>query len=382
MGTLMTGFFKTIFIDQFNNNSKVNSVLLFGALCLFVCNSCNQGSKTDSVDKKSVGNGTAYKSIDQITFNGDTSRAGMVSIPGGVFMMGADNDQADKDEYPKHKVILDPFWIDQHEVTNDQFAKFIESTGYVTTAERKPDWEELKKQLPPGTPKPDESLLVAASLVFTPPAQEVDLNDYSQWWAWVPGASWKHPEGPDSDIDGKGNYPVIHVSWDDAMAYCKWAGKRLPTEAEWEYASRGGLNNKIYPWGDDHINKGKAKANTWEGNFPYKNTGFDTFKGIAPVKSFAPNGFGLYDMAGNVWEWCLDKYRNDYYQSINSPDGIKDPQGPADSFDPDEPYTPKRVSRGGSFMCNESYCSGYRVARRMKSSPDSGMSNLGFRCVK
>jgi formylglycine-generating enzyme required for sulfatase activity len=272
--------------------------------------------------------------------------------------------------------------MDQHEVTNDQFAKFVESTGYLTTAERKPDWEELKKQLPPDTPKPDESLLVAASLVFTPPSQQVDLNDYSQWWTWVPGASWKHPEGPGSDIKGKGNFPVVHISWDDAMAYCKWAGKRLPTEAEWEYASRGGLINNIYPWGNEHINTGKAKANTWEGTFPNVNTAFDKFKGLAPVKSFAPNSYKLYDMAGNVWEWCSDWYRNDYYSTVDSPNGISTPLGPKDSFDPDEPYTPKKVSRGGSFMCNDSYCSGYRSARRMKSSPDSGMSNLGFRCVK
>lgn len=382
MGTLMQKLSWTILVSHLNNVSKLYSGLLIGFYCLFLFSSCNQGAKTDSNENKSAVNSSVYKTLDQIAFNGDTSNTGMVSIQGGEFMMGADNDQADKDEYPKHKVILDPFWIDQHEVTNDQFARFIESTGYVTTAERKPDWEELKKQLPPGTPKPDESLLVAASLVFTPQKQEVDLNDYSQWWAWVPGANWKHPEGPGSTIDGKGNYPVIHVSWDDAMAYCKWAGKRLPTEAEWEYASRGGLNNKIYPWGDEHINKGKAKANTWEGSFPYKNTAYDTFTGLAPVKSYAPNGYGLYDMAGNVWEWCQDKYRNDYYQSINSPNGVKNPQGPDDSFDPDEPYTPKMVSRGGSFMCNESYCSGYRVARRMKSSPDSGMSNLGFRCAK
>jgi sulfatase modifying factor 1 len=339
------------------------------------CGQADNSSNVQDATQKPIG-------LDQISFNGDTSNSGMVKIPSGAFMMGADNEQASEDEYPKHKVMIDAFWMDQHEVTNDQFAKFVESTGYLTTAERKPDWEELKKQLPPGTPKPDESLLVAASLVFTPPGQQVDLNDYSQWWTWVPGASWKHPEGPGSDIKGKGNFPVVHVSWDDAMAYCKWVGKRLPTEAEWEYASRGGLINNIYPWGNEHVNIGKPKANTWEGTFPNINTELDKFIAIAPVKSFNPNGYKLYDMAGNVWEWCSDWYRNDYYKTVNNPSGINNPKGPVDSFDPDEPYTPKKVSRGGSFMCNESYCSGYRSARRMKSSPDSGMSNLGFRCVK
>lgn len=351
--------------------------ILFVTLLIYSC-----GSKSDSGSVSTDERNTDYKSLSDIQFNGDTSKSGMVYIPAGTFMMGADNNQADQDEYPKHKVILDAFWMDEHEVTNDQFAKFVESTGYITTAEQKPDWEELKKQLPPDTPKPDESLLVPASLVFSPPAQKIDLNDYSQWWTWVPGASWKHPEGPGSDIKGKGNYPVVHISWDDAMAYCKWAGKRLPTEAEWEYASRGGLVNNIYSWGNEHVNKGKAKANTWEGSFPDNNTAYDKFTGLAPVKSFQPNGYQLYDIAGNVWEWCADWYRNDYYQAVNKPEGIINPKGPSDSYDPDEPYTPKRVSRGGSFMCNESYCTGYRVARRMKSSPDSGMSNLGFRCVK
>jgi formylglycine-generating enzyme required for sulfatase activity len=347
--------------------------LTFGAL--MSCGQADNSSKLQETTQKPIG-------LDQISFNGDTSNSGMLKIPSGAFMMGADNDQASEDEYPKHKVMIDAFWMDQHEVTNDQFAKFVESTGYLTTAERKPDWEELKKQLPPGTPKPDESLLVAASLVFTPPTQQVDLNDYSQWWTWVPGASWKHPDGPGSDIKGKGNFPVVHVSWDDAMAYCKWVGKRLPTEAEWEYASRGGLINNIYPWGNEHVNIGKPKANTWEGTFPNMNTALDKFTTLAPIKSFKPNGYKLYDMAGNVWEWCSDWYRNDYYKTVNIPNGINNPKGPIDSFDPDEPYTPKKVSRGGSFMCNESYCSGYRSARRMKSSPDSGMSNLGFRCVK
>ena len=314
--------------------------------------------------------------------NGTSSSNEMVHITGGTFMMGADNKQAEEDEYPKHKVTVSDFWIDVHEVTNAQFRKFVNAKGYITTAEKKPDWEELKKQLPPNTPKPSADKLVAASLVFSAPGHKVDLNNYSQWWRWVPGANWKHPDGPKSSIAGKDNYPVVQVSWDDAIAYCKWAGKRLPTEAEWEYAARGGLQNNIYPWGNEPIESGKPKANTWNGSFPDNNTQRDGFYGLAPVKSFAPNGYKLYDMAGNVWEWCADWYRNDYYKQINSPAGIKNPKGPAASFDPLEPYTPKRVARGGSYLCNDSYCSGYRVSRRMKSSYDSGLSNMGFRCVK
>lgn len=339
----------------------------------------------DSCGERAQSTADSNASIEkEIVFNGDTSKMGMVYIPGGSFMMGGDNEQADKDEFPKHNVKVDPFWMDEQEVTNAQFKKFVDATGYISTAEKKPDWEELKKQVPPGTPKPDESQLVAASLVFTPPSQPVDLNNYSQWWSWVPGANWKHPEGPDSNIDGKDNYPVVQISWDDAVAYCKWAGKRLPTEAEWEFASRGGLKNNIYPWGNEHISKGIAKANSWEGHFPNENIAKDGFAALAPVKSFAPNGYKLYDMAGNVWEWCADWYRNDYYEQASKTPAIENPQGPkeTESFDPDEPYTPKKVARGGSFMCNDSYCSGYRVARRMKSSKDSGMSNMGFRCVK
>lgn len=344
--------------------------------------SCSQDKKTSNEENKGLEAVSGNTSLNDITFNGDTSTSGMVYIPGGTFMMGADNDQASQDEYPKHKVTVDAFWMDEHEVTNAQFAKFIEATGYVTTAEMKPDWEEIKKQLPPGTPKPDESQLVAASLVFTPPSQKVELNDYSKWWSWVPGANWKHPEGPESDIKGKEDYPVAHVSWDDATAYCKWTGKRLPTEAEWEFAARGGLQNNIYPWGNEHVNKGKPKSNSWEGSFPASNIMKDGFKDLAPVKSFPANNYKLYDMAGNVWEWCSDWYHSDYYETVNKPEGVKNPEGPADSHDPDEPYVPKKVARGGSFMCNDSYCSGYRVARRMKTSYDSGMSNMGFRCVR
>ncbi|MBZ4191947.1 formylglycine-generating enzyme family protein [Niabella sp. 3A5MI-3] len=316
-----------------------------------------------------------------VSFGGDTSVTGMVLIPGGVFDMGGDNNQASEDEYPKHKVQVAPFYMDVTEVTNAQFRKFVEATGYITTAERKPDWEEIEKTLPPGTPRPPDSMLIAASLVFKPAAGPVDLSDYSQWWSWVKGADWKHPEGPGSTIEGKDHFPVVQVSWDDARAYCKWAGKRLPTEAEWEFAARGGLTNNIYPWGNEHVNTGTPKANSWEGKFPYLNEKKDGYLTLAPVKTYAPNGYGLYDMAGNVWEWCNDLYHHDYYKQLAGKLTVN-PQGPEKSYDPQEPYTLKRSLRGGSFLCNDSYCSGYRVARRMKSSPDTGLEHTGFRCVR
>jgi len=313
--------------------------------------------------------------------SGDSSTAGMVYIPGGTFDMGGDNDQAAADEYPKHKVTVSPFYMDATEVTNAQFRKFVEATKYITTAERKPDWEEVKKTVPPGTPKPDESLLVAASLVFTPTDGPVDLNNFSAWWKWVPGANWKQPEGPGSSIVGKDNYPVVQVSWDDAVAYCKWAGKRLPTEAEWEFAARGGLVNAIYSWGNEPVNSGKPKCNSWEGKFPYFNEKKDGFATLAPGKNFAPNGYGLYDMSGNVWEWCNDWFDYNYYSTLKGKTTIN-PQGPSKSYDPEDLYSPKKSLRGGSFLCNDSYCSGYRAARRMKSSPDTGLEHTGFRCVR
>ncbi len=310
-----------------------------------------------------------------------SSQSRMVLVQGGSFSMGGDNDQADKDEFPKHKVKIHSFFMDVTPVTNADFKKFIEKTNYITTAEKKPDWEEIKKTLPPGTPKPDEEFLVPASLIFKPSDKPVKLSEYQSWWEWKPGASWKHPEGPESNILGKENQPVIHVSWFDATAYCKSLGKRLPTEAEWEYAARGGLKNKIYPWGDEHINAGKVKANSWEGKFPYLNTHLDGYEGIAPVGQYAPNGYGLYDMAGNVWQWTNDWYHSEYY-SVFGKQTADNPKGPTKSFDPEDLFTPKRTIRGGSFLCSDSYCSGYRVARRMKSSPDTSLGHTGFRCVK
>ena len=325
--------------------------------------------------------GRADTSLQQIAANGDTSYRGMVYIAGGEFEMGGDNEQASADEYPKHRVQVSAFYMDETEVTNAQFKAFVDATGYVTTAERKPDWEELRKSLPPGTQKPPDSLLVASSLVFRQTGGPVNLGDFSKWWGWVPGANWRSPQGAGSTISGKENYPVVHVSWDDAVAYSKWAGKRLPTEAEWEFAARGGKKNNIYPWGNEHINTGRAKANSWEGRFPYLNEKKDGYLTLAPVKSYAANGLGLFDIAGNVWEWCADWYDAGYY---NEGDGkqMNNPKGPEQSYDPEDPYTPKRTLRGGSFLCNDSYCSGYRVARRMKSSPDTGLEHTGFRCVK
>lgn len=311
---------------------------------------------------------------------GSSSHKGMVWVKGGEYLMGSSNGEGRTDEYPQHKVEVSGFWMDATEVTNAQFQTFAAATGYLTTAEKAPDWEELKKQLPPGTPKPDASQLVAASLVFAPPGQPVSLNDASQWWRWTKGANWRQPEGPGTTIKGKEGYPVVHISWDDAQAYCKWAGKRLPTEAEWEFAARGGLLNQPYGWGSEDVEKGAAKANTWQGHFPDNNTAKDGFKGLAPVKSFAPNGYGLYDMAGNVWEWCSDWYRPDYYAQLKGKTAVN-PIGPSAGFDPDEPTVPKRVVRGGSFLCHASYCSSYRVSARMKTSPDTGLEHTGFRCV-
>ena len=310
--------------------------------------------------------------------------AGMVWIPGGEFSMGAQdptgmdmNDvgmKATLDSRPIHRVYVDGFFMDKTDVTNAEFAKFVKATGYVTIAEHKPRPEDY-----PGAPPEN---LVAGSVVFAPPDHPVPLDNYFQWWTYVPGANWRHPQGPDTNIVGKDNLPVVHVAYEDATAYAKWAGKRLPTEAEWEFAARGGLSGKPYVWGDEFRPHGKWMANTFEGHFPDKNNGDDGYPGISPVAKFPANGYGLYDMAGDVWQWTSDWYRPDYYQQLVSQGEMaRNPQGPDSAYDPAEPGHQKKVQRGGSFLCTDQYCSRYMVGTRGKGDIDTGTNHLGFRCV-
>ncbi len=294
---------------------------------------------------------------------------GMVWIPGGQFWMGGQDEQM-RDTQPIHPVRVDGFWMDRTEVTNEQFERFVNATGYVTVAERPPRAEDF--------PTAPPERLVPGSIVFVPPTTEAPLDDYLTRFKWTPGANWRHPEGPGSNLAGRDKHPVVQVCWDDAVAYAKWAHKRLPTEAEWEFAARGGLDRKRYCWGDNLKPDGRWMANIWQGRFPYENTAEDGFKGTAPVGSFPPNGFGLVDMAGNAWEWCADWYRPDYYR--HSP--FDNPKGPPDSFDPNEPGIAKRVQRGGSFLCTDQYCTRYMVGSRGKAAPDTGSNHAGFRCIK
>jgi formylglycine-generating enzyme required for sulfatase activity len=306
---------------------------------------------------------------------------GMVWIPGGEFSMGSadptreicgGNETMD-DARPIHRVRVRGFWMDRTEVTNAEFARFVAATGHVTVAEKPPRAEDF--------PGADPALLVPGSIVFTPPADAVALRDYRAWWRYVPGANWRHPEGPGSDLAGRENHPVVHVAHADALAYAQWAGKRLPTEAEWEFAARGGKSGEPYPWGRDLTPEGRWRANIFQGRFPDKNTAADGFTRTAPVASFPPNAYGLHDMAGNVWEWCSDWYRPDAYAARTGA-VAENPTGPRDSFDPAEPGAAKRVQRGGSFLCTDQYCTRYWTGSRGKGEPDSAACHVGFRCVR
>ncbi|MFO1455109.1 MAG: formylglycine-generating enzyme family protein [Steroidobacteraceae bacterium] len=310
---------------------------------------------------------------------------GMAWIPGGSFAMGAaeptglDHNHvgmlATDDARPIHRVEVRPFWMDRTEVTNAAFARFVAATGYVTGAERGP----TRAEFPDAPPE----MLVPASAVFAPPPGPVALDDPMQWWAWVKGASWRAPEGPGSSIAARQDHPVVQVAYADAEAYCRWAGKRLPTEAEWEFAARGGLEGKVYPWGDEFRPGGRWMTNSFQGHFPDRGDAADGYAATSPVARFPANGYGLFDVAGNVWEWVADWYRPDYYAALAAQGGVaRDPHGPVDSFDPDEPAIAKRVQRGGSFLCTEQYCSRYMVGTRGKGEPGSTANHVGFRCAR
>ena len=306
----------------------------------------------------------------------------MVWIPGGEFSMGGVNPvgmgdgghEKMQDARPVHRVEVDGFFMDAHEVTNEEFEKFVKATGYVTVAEKKPTKEEF--------PTAPEENLVAGSVVFTPPAQAVSLDNMYQWWSYVKGADWRHPFGPGSTLQGKEKFPVVQVCWEDAQAYAKWAGKRLPTEAEWEFAARGGKPGALYTWGNQFKPDGKWMANIFEGKFPVKDDGQDGFVGVAPVKQFPANAYGLYDMAGNVWEWCADWYRADYYAQLSGQGVANNPKGPETPYDPEEPTEKKKIQRGGSFLCTDQYCTRYMVGTRGKGEYRSASNHIGFRCVK
>ncbi len=299
---------------------------------------------------------------------------GMIWVPGGVFWMGCKGCGLPNAE-PVHLVELKSYWVDRHAVTNAEFARFVAATGYVTVAERP-----LNPKDYPSVPRDQ---LVAGSAVFSPPSRDLPQLRYVDWWRFVPGASWRHPEGPRSELRGREDHPVVHVAYEDAVAYAKWAGKRLPTEAEYEFAARGGLDRKRYAWGDELRPGGRWVANIFQGRFPVRNRAEDGYVGTSPVEAFPANGFGLYDMGGNVWQWTADWYRPDTYRRLAAVAGpARDPRGPEASYDPSEPRVPKRVIRGGSFLCTDQYCTRYLVGSRGKGDPASGASNLGFRLVR
>jgi formylglycine-generating enzyme len=342
----------------------------------------HSGEAVAAAASRTIGQSTFLPTRPNTSVSPGNAPARMVWIPGGEFSMGCKDpralpeggSEAMEDAQPIHRVYVDGFWMDKTDVTNAQFVKFVEATGYITVAERTPRAEEF-----PGVP---HEKLVPGSIIFTPSSNPVFLDDYSRWWSYVPGANWRHPLGPRSTIRGRENDPVVQIAYEDAAAYAKWAGKRLPTEAEWEFAARGGLAGALYAWGDEMHPRGKWMANTYQGHFPDHDSASDGYAGIAPVARFPANGYGLYDMTGNIWQWTSDWYRADYYARLAASGKVaRNPRGPDTYFDPAEPGVPKRVQRGGSFLCTAQYCSRYLVGTRGKGEVSSAANHVGFRCV-
>lgn len=376
-----SNLFKTGIGDHIQALTLLGAAIFTLLIAFSSCTSKVESGKTteqhnhqhDSVPPQAPDAASAQQASINTTPAPGATPEGMVWIPGGTFWMGCAECEM-PDTLPVHLVTVDGYWIDKTLITNAEFAKFVKATKYLTIAERKPD--------PKDFPGADPKLLVPGSAVFNPPAKEISLDNALAWWKYQPGANWQHPEGPKSNLTGRENHPVVHIAWDDAIAYAKWAGKRLPTEAEYEFAARGGQDRNKYSWGNELKPNGKWAANIWQGKFPNKDLGEDGFHSTSPVTAFSPNGFGLYDMGGNVWQWCTDWYRPDYFATLPQAVATKNPTGPTDSFDPDEPEIKKRVQKGGSFLCSDQYCSRYLVGSRGKGAVDSGGSNVGFRCVK
>ncbi len=362
------------------NVRKKSVKLLQQSLCFLAA-----VSMVDHTGDAAVGSSPFVQTVPNKTVAPARGPTGMVWIPGGEFSMGNEDPSIDtvcgghekmRDARPIHRVYVDCFWMDRTEVTNEQFSAFVKATGYRTIAEIAPTKEEFPTAL--------KENLVAGSTVFTPTPNPVPLHNMFQWWRYIKGADWKHPEGPNSDLKGREKYPVVQVAYPDAVAYAKWAGKRLPTEAEWEFAARGGQTGAVYPWGNELKPNGKFMANIYEGKFPVKDTGEDGFVGLAPVGNFPANAYGLYDMAGNAWEWCSDWYRADYYEQLTAQNKgvVRNPQGPDNSWDPAEPREKKRVHRGGSFLCTDQYCTRYMSGTRGKGEVTTAANHLSFRCVQ
>ena len=368
-------------------NSRIKILSLFFVFGFLA--SCKSGNDEDKKQANTIEKQTPVSKIISHDIlveqpKGVETPKGMVWVPGAEFKQGAvtQDKMAMDHEKPAIEVVVDGFFIYATEVTNKEFATFVEETGYVTVAERGIEWEELKKQVPEATPKPHDSILQPGSLTFKKSKSPVaNLYDFSQWWNWTIGANWRHPNGPESSIKGQENYPVVQVAYEDALAYCEWAGRRLPTEAEWELASRAGSYGTIYNWGND-VDILSTKANTWEGDFPVNNSKADGFELRAPVKSYPPNDYGIYDMAGNVWEWTSDWYNGNYYKEINNSNAtLINPSGARTPFTSNNPLAREKVIKGGSFLCSASYCASYRVSARMGSSMDSALEHTGFRTV-